>query len=663
MKAATWVPNPFAPARTTGRMWHNDDGAVDRDGELEKSMEGVRRTDGQTQVDCISVDASTTQNSVDTTLGATTASVATRATAHAGDKVVQRKTVDSHADSGSLSPGAIAAGLQEAQQGAGSEVLVRAQEAALLTQEPKPTTSAVRPEHFSIELEIGVGAFGRVTKVRHGPTRREFAMKAISKKLLRRKKISQAEWRLERDVLVRIEPHPYVVELVCAFQTNAYFFLVMKYLPGGELFAFLRSRGTFPEDVAAFYTAQVALALEHLHASGVIHRDLKPENLLLDADGHVVVTDFGLAKMCESSDEVHRTLCGTDVYMAPEMVARRAYGKAVDFWSLGVLVFEMLTGKTPFAAPTTKELHRKILTEKVKFPPYVNKDAISCLRGLLERQVPRRLGATKATMFEIGGLAALKAHAFFGHIEWQPLARRECPPPLRVEPLETRLGVPKTPPKTLDVLAAPSAGDTLSKAPSEVSDDASTVIDFEFCREGIFEYQDVTTSQQAAARGMLYDSPTSSQCDLSSVCTEATLTAKKKKGPRKRKKKMQAQSVDPPESTAIPAGAAVPRASEIATASPSHQTASISFRLGNNQDSLQLHPTESSDPARGRDLGLPQTAADPASAAPIRTPFEAAAPVPVSCHSKIRFVQESEDQPWVTVSQQKPARKIFRPPR
>lgn len=641
-------------------MWHNHDGAVDRDGEAEKATEDVKRTGGPTQPDCIAVDAIPTPDSVDTTLCAPTTSVAARAAARTGDKVVQRNTYNSHVDSGSLSPGAIAAGLHEAQQGRGTEVLVRAQEAALLTQEPKPTTSVVRPEHFSIELEIGVGAFGRVTKVRHAPTRREFAMKAISKKLLRRKKISQAEWRLERDVLVRIEPHPYVVELVCAFQTTSYFFLVMRYLPGGELFAFLRSRGTFPEDVAAFYTAQVALALEHLHASGVIHRDLKPENLLLDADGHVVVTDFGLAKMCESSDEVHRTLCGTDVYMAPEMVARRAYGKAVDFWSLGVLVFEMLTGKTPFAAPTTKELHRKILTEKVKFPSYVNKDAISCLRGLLERQVPRRLGATKATMFEIGGLAALKAHAFFGHIEWQPLARRECPPPLRVEPLETRLGVLKTPPKTLEVLAAPSAGETLSKAASEVSDDASTVVDFEFCREGIFEYQDATASQQAATRGVLYDSPTSSQCDLSSVCTEATMAAKKKKGPRKRKKKTQALAVDPSESPAV-SSEAVPQASEITLLS-SHQTAPISFRHGSNPDSLKLLPTEPSDASRGCDVEISLKSADPAPA-PIPKPVETAAPDPASCHSKIRFVNESDEQPWVTVSQQKPARKIFRPPR
>jgi len=392
----------------------------------------------------------------------------------------------------------------------------------------------VRPEQFVVEMEIGVGAFGRVTKVRHSGSGGEYAMKAISKKVLRRKKISQQEWRLERDVLVHLEPHPYVVELVCAFQTAGHFFLVMKYLSGGELFDLLRSRGTFPEDVAGFYGAEVSLALEHLHAAGVIHRDLKPENLLLDGDGHAVVTDFGLAKMCESNEEVHRTLCGTDVYMAPEMVARRAYGKAVDFWSLGVLVYEMLTGKTPFVAPTTKDLHRKILTEKVKFPSYVDADAVSCLRGLLERQVPKRLGATKATMFQIGGLAALKAHAFFRAIEWQPLARRECPPPLKPTPLEARLGA-KPPPssKTLEMLADLS----LDGASERPASDSSTVVDFEFCRAGVFD-DDWDDLRRA------FDSPTSSQCDLSSA--GGATAAKKKKGPRKRKKKPPPATPTPP---------------------------------------------------------------------------------------------------------------------
>ena len=408
----------------------------------------------------------------------------------------------------------------------------------------------VRPEDFLLEVEIGQGAFGKVTMVIHVPSKKRYAMKAISKKVLRKKKISQREWRLERDVLVKIEPHPYIVELVCAFQTLTHFYLVMTYLPGGELFEFLRSRGAFADDVAAFYAAEVTLALEHLHASGVIHRDLKPENLLMDSQGHVVVTDFGLAKIFESHDDVHRTLCGTDEYMAPEMVARRSYGKAVDVWSLGILIFEMVTGKTPFSAPKgdTKELHRKILTEKVKFPSFLSSSTISVLRGLLERQVPKRLGASKATMFQVGGFDALKGHAFFDHIEWQPLARRESPAPLVKPSLSASSGGGAAPKKPMPQVINKRLDDDVAETATNASDGAqSTVLDFEYLRDGFTHVPEPLSPppEDLLKHPYLLDSPTSSQCDVSSSCASSvygsgsglSLKPKKPRPPRKRKKK------------------------------------------------------------------------------------------------------------------------------
>ena len=201
--------------------------------------------------------------------------------------------------------------------------------AAAAADERSGAGRALEPGDFSFEREIGVGAFGQVVLAAHKGTGARYAVKTISKKVLRRKKVAQRVWRLERDVLVRIEPHPYVVPLLGSFQTPSHFFLVMAYLPGGELFGTLRARGAFSEDVSSFYAAEVTLALEHLHASGVIHRDLKPENLLLDARAHCVVpgraetarprrprprpqvTDFGLAKMFESDAEVARGVpCG-----------------------------------------------------------------------------------------------------------------------------------------------------------------------------------------------------------------------------------------------------------------------------------------------------------------------------------------------------------------
>jgi len=350
---------------------------------------------------------------------------------------------------------------------------------------PQETThSSVCPEDFVCQHKIGLGAFGHVLMATHRQSGESFAIKIISKKVLRRKKIAEKEWRMERDILVKIEPHPYIVELACSFQTSSHFFLVMVYLTGGELFLFLRKRGTFPEHIAAFYSAEVTLALEHLHISGVIHRDLKPENLLMDSQRHVIVTDFGLAKMFESDDERHRTLCGTDVYMAPEMVARRSYGKPVDFWSLGVLIFEMLTGTPPFVHREVKELHRKILAEKIRWPQCIGPSAIGILRGLLERQVPRRLGASRATMFAVGGVAALKCQPFFGQIEWQPLICRQTPAPF--ECLLSYGNVCKSDSTSRTRLIPQDIQDPAPSytATSQGISEENTFDDFEFSRDG-----------------------------------------------------------------------------------------------------------------------------------------------------------------------------------
>ena len=391
--------------------------------------------------------------------------------------------------------------------------------AAAAADERSGAGRALEPGDFSFEREIGVGAFGQVVLAAHKGTGARYAVKTISKKVLRRKKVAQRVWRLERDVLVRIEPHPYVVPLLGSFQTPSHFFLVMAYLPGGELFETLRERGAFSEEISSFYAAEVTLALEHLHASGVIHRDLKPENLLLDARAHCVVpgraetarprrprprpqvTDFGLAKMFESDAEVargvpggrgapsqppaqvHRTLCGTDIYMAPEMVARRSYGKPVDFWSLGVLVYEMLAGEPPFYHRETKELHRKILTEKPRFPPVFGAHSVAVLRGLLERRVPRRLGATRATMFEVGGVAALKQMAFFASVNWEDLRRGRLAAPLLATVAEKMADDASVGSRNVPAfLRGRGAGYTTA---SDASLDTS-IEDFEYLREGAF---------------------------------------------------------------------------------------------------------------------------------------------------------------------------------
>lgn len=282
------------------------------------------------------------------------------------------------------------------------------------------------PTDFKLLKVIGQGAYGRVFQVRHSKSNEIYAMKVLAKgQVLEKNNLSYV--REERNILSKAN-HPFVVKLMCAFQTPNKLYLVMEYVCGGELFSHIRDEGLFEEGQARFYAAEMILAIEYLHQNGIIHRDLKPENVLLDASGHIRITDFGLAT--ENRSEA-RTLCGTDLYMAPEMIAGSGYGKAVDYWSLGAILFEMLTGDTPFYAKDTKRLYRLILGNKPKFPRWLSRDCTSLLKGLLNRNVEQRLGAAPATMFKVGGVQELKEHDFFKEIDWNALLALQLNPPFR----------------------------------------------------------------------------------------------------------------------------------------------------------------------------------------------------------------------------------------
>ena len=311
------------------------------------------------------------------------------------------------------------------------------------------------PKDFELLTVIGVGAFGRVLQVRSKRSKKIYAMKVISKRLLRRKNSYVRQMKLERDILKKIR-HPFVVTMHCSFQTKEKLFIVMDFLAGGELFLRLGREGIFLEDQAAFYLAEIILALEHLHNNNILHRDLKPENVLLSADGHICLTDFGLAKDfsveqgywseaaegCDDSTNpdtsqgapLHRakTICGTTEYMAPEMIAKKGYGKAADFWSLGCIAYEMLSGNTPFHSKLgERDILRKILSEKVKMPQGLSSGACKLLKGLLNRNPQDRFGAARSTMFQIGGVAGLKQMEFFSFVDWAKIERKEIDPPTR----------------------------------------------------------------------------------------------------------------------------------------------------------------------------------------------------------------------------------------
>ncbi|KAL7579392.1 hypothetical protein ACA910_014062 [Epithemia clementina (nom. ined.)] len=335
--------------------------------------------------------------------------------------------------------------------------------------EQNPLTQAlsdrfVSPKDFDLLKVIGMGAFGKVLQVRNRQTKHVLAMKVISKRILKRKSGYVENIRAERDILTRVSHHPFVVTMHCSFQTKEKLFLIMDFLAGGELFCRIGREGIFLEKTAAFYLAEIVLALDHLHTMGVLHRDLKPENILLGSDGHVCLTDFGLAKdfgpretdqtnsnsagtsgqqpeSAQSDEEIEDslralTICGTQEYMAPEMLARQGYGRAADYWSLGCIAYEMLSGLPPFQRKRnegSKDLFRKIMSEKVKMPPGASAEACKLLKGLLNRNVQTRLGTAKSTMFETGGVAGLKAQKFFvvkgGIVDWELLQKKQVPPP------------------------------------------------------------------------------------------------------------------------------------------------------------------------------------------------------------------------------------------
>jgi len=468
-----------------------------------------------------------------------------------------------------------------------------ATESVSATASPPPGAlpRAPQPSDFVLLRVIGRGAFGKVLQVAHRGSGRIYALKVYSKKFLADH--GQLEYTVtERTVMMRLS-HPYIVALRYAFQTPDRLFLISDYCAGGELFLTLRKHGLMLEDAARLYLGEVVLALDYMHSRGVLHRDLKPENILLDGDGHVKLTDYGLAKdlyrtsidaaptaapsqpqaapvepeaapaepeaasasqedasapsastaalkpdavaavatvaarepapspssqpeeapelgqsssapaepapaAIESSsatavttaeqpaadvalpaaaapavtlpaapadggiaddalgsgasaEPTTRSLVGTDEYLAPEMIAASVaiakglmpplppgatyagYGRSVDFWALGALAFEMMTGDAPFRDRNKRELYRKILTEKVTFPRYLSPAAVSLLKGLLERNVDKRLGCGRSTRFETRGVAALKNHAFFRGLDWAALERRAVPAVFKVE--------------------------------------------------------------------------------------------------------------------------------------------------------------------------------------------------------------------------------------
>ncbi|XP_067007437.1 cAMP-dependent protein kinase catalytic subunit 3 [Anabrus simplex] len=215
--------------------------------------------------------------------------------------------------------------------------------------------------------------------------------------------------------------HPFIVNLRWHYRDASCLYMLFDYVCGGELFSYLRNAGRFNTSTANFYTAEIILALEYLHGQSVVYRDLKPENLLLDRDGHLKITDFGFAK--KLTDRTW-TLCGTPEYLAPEIIQSKGHNKAVDWWALGVLIYEMLAGYPPFFDDNPFGIYEKILAGKIEWPRHIDPVAKDLIKKLLVQDRTKRLGNMK------NGAEDVKRHRWFKGIDWQDVYYRKLKPPI-----------------------------------------------------------------------------------------------------------------------------------------------------------------------------------------------------------------------------------------
>lgn len=278
-------------------------------------------------------------------------------------------------------------------------------------------SSNIGQQSFTTLTMVGKGGFGSVHQVVLKETNEIFAMKSLKKKHLIQTD-SVVNTMAEKDILRKVR-HPFIVRLHYAFQSESKLYLVMDFINGGHLLHHLHKEAIFSEVQARFYLSQVILALEHLHNLNIIHRDLKPENCLLDSSGHCVLTDFGFAKENVITPDSCSSFCGTLEYMAPEVVKKNKYGKPADWWSVGILLYDMLTGHPPFQHKNDITLYRKILGDKLKMPNYVTQECASLLKGLLQREIKKRLTVEQ-----------IKAHPFFKGLNWKKMLAKEIRPPI-----------------------------------------------------------------------------------------------------------------------------------------------------------------------------------------------------------------------------------------
>lgn len=269
---------------------------------------------------------------------------------------------------------------------------------------------------FSIMEEIGSGSFGIVYKVNKISTGQIFAMKSLSKVALQKQK--QLKYAISECKIMKQLNHPFIVPLFYAFQTPKYLYLILELCPNGDLLGLLEKKGVIEETIARFYLAEVLLALEYLHESDIIYRDLKPANILIDSEFHAKLADFGLAKERGNNANPAMTMAGSPAYLPPEIVEKKGASFASDIYGLGPLLYELLTGTTPYYMEDIDLLFQNIKTAKLSFPESVSSNARDLISQVMQKDPTKRPQISK-----------IKRHPFFRKMDWEALLSRRIRPP------------------------------------------------------------------------------------------------------------------------------------------------------------------------------------------------------------------------------------------
>mgnify|MGYP002625352457 FL=1 len=283
------------------------------------------------------------------------------------------------------------------------------------------TIKTVELDDFQIMKVLGRGSFGKVCLVQYKPTKEYYAMKSLKKDVLL--DMDQVESTILEKKILQTLDHPFLVGMVFCFQTEERIYFIMPFVRGGELFQHLRSEKFFKEDKARFYAASIGIALDYLHNNGIIYRDIKPENILIGEDGYLKLIDFGMAKMVQGNEKA-TSFCGTPEYLAPEIITGEGHNRAADWWSYGILIFEMLCGIPPFYCENTERMYDLITNAELRFPKRIplSDNAKDLIKKLLVKKQDKRLGVNK-------GFEEIKAHPFFQGFDFEALLNKKMEPP------------------------------------------------------------------------------------------------------------------------------------------------------------------------------------------------------------------------------------------